>query len=155
VVFHAGLFRSENSANWGFLCIHTCSLYSYERGRESRSVVSDSLRPRGLHSPWSSPGQNTGVGSLSLLQGSFPTQGSNPGLSHCRRVLYQLSRRGSRGIYSYTGSNISSRPLQKSLLFWMFCNDPAGDVVKDVGIIAIMNMCALKLGIQTSFKSFV
>ena len=42
-------------------------------------------------SPWNSPGQNTGVGSLSLLQGIFPTQGSNPGLPHCRRTLYQLS----------------------------------------------------------------
>ena len=45
---------------------------------ESPSVVSDSLRPPGLYSPWNSPGQNTGVGSLSLLQGIFPTQGSNP-----------------------------------------------------------------------------
>ena len=45
---------------------------------EGRSVVSDSLRPHGLYSPWNSPGQNTGVGSLSLLQGIFPTQGSNP-----------------------------------------------------------------------------
>ena len=40
----------------------------------SRSVVSDSLPPRGLYSPWNSPGQNTGVSSLSLLQGIFPTQ---------------------------------------------------------------------------------
>ena len=43
--------------------------------------------------PWNSPGQNTGVGSLSLLQGIFPTQGLNPGLLHCRQVLYQLSHR--------------------------------------------------------------
>ena len=41
------------------------------------------------------PGQNTGVGSLSLLQGIFPTQGSNPGLPHCRQILYQLSSQGS------------------------------------------------------------
>ena len=40
---------------------------------EIYSVVSDSLRPHGLYSPWNSPGQNTGVGSLSLLQGIFPT----------------------------------------------------------------------------------
>ena len=46
---------------------------------ESRSVVSNSLGPHGLYSPWNSLGQNTGVGSLSLLQGVFPTQGSNPG----------------------------------------------------------------------------
>ena len=47
------------------------------------------------YSPWSSPGQNTGVGSLSLLQGIFPTQGSNPGLPHCGQILYQLSHKGS------------------------------------------------------------
>ena len=69
----------------------------------SHSVVSDSLRPHGLYSPWNSPGQNTGVGSLSLLQGIFPTQGSNPGLPHCRWILYQLSYEGS--------PNIKSTPL--------------------------------------------
>ena len=51
--------------------------------------------PMDLYSPWNSPGQNTGEGSPSLLQGIFPTQGSNPGLLHCRRVLYQLSHQGS------------------------------------------------------------
>ena len=45
--------------------------------------------------PWNSPGQNTGVGSLSLFQGIFPTQGSNSGLPHYRQILYQLSHRGS------------------------------------------------------------
>ena len=45
--------------------------------------------------PWNSPGQNTGVGSLSRLQGIFPTQGSNPGLPHYRRIIYQLSHKGS------------------------------------------------------------
>ena len=58
---------------------------------ESHSVLSNSLWPHGLHSPWNSPGKNTEVGSLSLLQGIFPTQGSNPGLLHCRWILYQLS----------------------------------------------------------------
>ena len=52
------------------------------------------LWPHGLYSPWNSPGQNTGVGSLSVLQGIFPTQGSNPGLLHCRRIVYQLSHKG-------------------------------------------------------------
>ena len=61
---------------------------------ESLSVVSDSLWPRRLHSPWNSPGQNTGVRSLSLLQGIFPTQGLNPGLLHCRQIFYQLSHKG-------------------------------------------------------------
>ena len=60
-------------------------------GSESCSVVSDSLRPYGLYSLRNSSGQNTGVG-------SFPTQGSNPGLPHCRRILYQLSHQyGSKG----------------------------------------------------------
>ena len=44
--------------------------------------------------PWNSPGQNTGVGRLSLLQGIFLTQESNWGLLHCRRILYQLSYQG-------------------------------------------------------------
>ena len=61
----------------------------------SHSVLSDSLSPHGLYSLWNSPGQNTGVGSLSFLQGIFPTQGLNPGLPHCRRNLYQLSHQGS------------------------------------------------------------
>ena len=61
---------------------------------ESGSVVSDSLQPNGLYSPRNSPGQNTGMDSLSLLQGIFPTLGSNPGLPHCRRILYQLSHKG-------------------------------------------------------------
>ena len=58
---------------------------------ESRSVASDSLRPRGLYSSWNSPGQNTGVGTFLFSRGMFPTQRSNPGLPHCRQILYQLS----------------------------------------------------------------
>ena len=48
--------------------------------------------------PWNSPGQNTGIGSLFLLQGIIPTQGLNPGLPHCRWILYQLSHKESPGI---------------------------------------------------------
>ena len=51
--------------------------------------------PHELYSPWNSPGQDTGVGSVSLLQGIFPTQGLNPGLPHCRQILYQLSHKES------------------------------------------------------------
>ena len=53
------------------------------------------LQPHGLYSPWNSLGRNTGVGSLSLFQGIFPTQGSNLGLQHYRQILYQLSHKGS------------------------------------------------------------
>ena len=73
--------------------LHSKTWYSAWETSESESEVhlveSNSLRPRGLYSPWNSPGQNTGVGSLSLLQEIFPTQGSNPGLPHCRQILYQ------------------------------------------------------------------
>ena len=62
--------------------------------RESRSVMSDSLQPHGL-SPSNSPGQNTGMGSLSLLQGIFPTQELNEGLLHLGWILYQLNYEGS------------------------------------------------------------
>ena len=72
-------------------------------GRESFSGVSDSLQPHGRQSPRDSPGQNPGVGSLSLLQGIFPTQGLKPGLPHCRRILYQLSHQGSPH-FAYKGA---------------------------------------------------
>ena len=65
-----------------------------ESESEIRSVVSDSSPPHGLCGSWSSPGQNTGVGSLSFLQGSFPAQGSNPSLPRCRQILHQLSHQG-------------------------------------------------------------
>ena len=67
--------------------------------------------------PWivheNSPGQNTGVGSLSLLQGFFPTQGLQPGLPYCWRILYQLSHQESPRILQwvdYHFSRGSSRP---------------------------------------------
>ena len=64
--------------------------------------MSDSLRPQGLYySPWNSLGQNTGVGSLSLLQGIFLIQGSNPGLPHCRKILYQLNHKRSPRILEW------------------------------------------------------
>ena len=67
------------------------TLLQSERVSEIQSVMCNSLEPHGLYSPWNAPGQNTDVGSLSLLHGIFPTQGLNPGLLHCRRILYQLS----------------------------------------------------------------
>ena len=56
--------------------------------------MSDSLWRHELYSRWNSPGQNTGVGSLSLLQGIFPAQRPNPFLPYCRQILYQLSHKG-------------------------------------------------------------
>ena len=53
------------------------------------------LQPTRLLCPWNFPGKYTGVGSYSLLQGIFPTQGWNPGLLPCRQILYHLSHQGS------------------------------------------------------------
>ena len=61
---------------------------------ESHSVVSNSLGPHGLYSPWNSPGQDT--------------QGSNPGLPHCRQILYQLSHKGSLRILEWVAYPFSS-----------------------------------------------
>ena len=71
------------------------------RKSESCSVVSDSLWPHGLFSPWNSPDKTNGVGSLSLLQGIFPTLESNPDLLHCRQSFYQLSHKGSPRILEW------------------------------------------------------
>ena len=68
---------------------------------ESHSVVSSSLQPHGINSPWNPPGQNAGVSNRSLLQGIFPTVGSNPGLLPCRQILYQLSHQGSPRILEW------------------------------------------------------
>ena len=72
------------------------------------------LRPRGLQPtsllcPWDAPGKDTGVGCQALLQEIFLTQGLNPGLPHCRRILYHLSRQGSPRISSpYTNNSCFS-----------------------------------------------
>ena len=77
---------------------------------ERHWVVSDSMWPRGLYSPWNSPGQSTRVGSLSLLQGIFPTQRLNLGLLHCRLILFQLSHKGSPAIQEWVAYSFSSLP---------------------------------------------
>ena len=76
-------------------------------GSEILSVMSDSLQPPGLHSPWNYPGQNAVAGSLSLLQGIFPTQGSNPALPHYRQILSQLSHQGSPRILEWVAISFS------------------------------------------------
>ena len=63
--------------------MHVKRLGQDPKWSESLSVVSSSLWLHGLYSPWNSPGQNTGVDHLSLLQGIFPAQVLNPGLPQC------------------------------------------------------------------------
>ena len=70
-----------------------------EKWKWSRSVMSNSLQPHGLYPtrifcPWNFAGKSTGVGCHFLLQGIFLTQGLNPGLPHCRQILYCLSHQG-------------------------------------------------------------
>ena len=92
-------------------CIeHKIALVFYRKVKVK--VASDFSCPRGLYSPWNSPGQNTGVGCQSLLQGIFPTQGSNPGFSHYRWILYQLSHKGSPRILEWVAYSFFSRSSQ-------------------------------------------
>ena len=84
--------------------------------------MSDSLWPLGLYParlpcPWNSPGKNNGMGWQSLLQGIFPTQGSNPGLLHCRWILYHLSQQGSCGFKQ-----------QKCIPLWFWKSQTSGSV---------------------------
>ena len=111
---HLGLYKTQNLTTVTRFLFQLC---------ESRSVMSNSLWPHGLYNPWNSPGQNTGVGSLSLLQGIFPTQGSNPGLLHCRQVLYQLSHKGSplvlyvpKCAISFPGGSVVKNPSVKQVM---------------------------------------
>ena len=70
--------------------------------------MSNSLWPHGLYSPWNSLGQNTEVGSLSLLQGILPIQGSNTGLPYSRLIFYQLSHKGSPRLLEWVAYPFSS-----------------------------------------------
>ena len=74
---------------------------------ESRSIMSDSLQPHGLLQSMEFSRPEYWAGSLSLLQGIFPTQGSNPGLPHCGWILYQLSHKGNRACTEFqTGTKV-------------------------------------------------
>ena len=90
------LFFSNNTLSFG----KACPLVIWKVEKWSRSVMSNSLWPRGLQPPrllcpWDFSGKSTGGGCHFLLQGIFPTQGLNPDLLHCRRTLYPLSHQGS------------------------------------------------------------
>ena len=82
--------------------------------------------PWTIHSLWNSPGQNTGVGSLSLLHRIFPTQGSNPGLPYCRWILYQLSHQGSPGNQPWICIGRTEAPILwlPDVKIWLTGKDP-------------------------------
>ena len=68
--------------------------------------------------PWDFPGKSTGVGCHFLLQGIFPTQGSNPGLLHCRQTLYHLSHQGS----SQKKGNMKKKNTLVQFKIFYLCN---------------------------------
>ena len=85
---------------WNYYTIKIDSTIKISLSKWSHSVVSNSLRPHGLQltrllHPWGFPGKSTEVGCYFLLQRIFPTQGLNPGLPHCRQMLYHLNHQGS------------------------------------------------------------
>ena len=108
---------------------------------ESHSVMSNSLQPHRFYSSWNFPSQNTGVGKLSLLQ-IFPTQGSNPGLLHCKQILYQLCHKGSPRILewvAYPFSRGSSPPRNQTRVSCI-----AGGFFTNWAIGKAHNMCVYK-----------
>ena len=114
---------------------------------ENCLVMSDSLLPHGLYNPWNSPDQNTGVGSLSLLQGIFPTQGSNPDLLHCRQFLYQLSHKGSPELMKFN-PNLHGQ-------FIRILGNQKGDWVSIVNLEFVGPAADLSLGLAASLPLFL
>ena len=110
----------------------------------SHSVMSNSLWLNGLLParflcPWDSPGKNTGVGCHFLLQAIFPTQGLNPGLPHCRQILYHLS---------YQGSPVEAKPEG----FWAETKAEMGSCNRDqIVTLALYRKCLLMLEMQLWF----
>jgi len=100
------------------------------------------LQPHDLYSPWNSLVQNTGVGSLSLLQGIFPTQESNPDLPHCWRILYQLSHKGNPN---------ESTIAQSCLTLWdPVAYSPPGSSVHGILQVRILEWVAIPFSRESS-----
>ena len=113
--------KGPSSQSYGFSSSHVW-MWELDHKEGWSEVKWKSLRRVQLFATpwtWNFLGQNTGVGSLSLLQGIFPTQGSNPGLLHCRQILYQLSHKGSPRILEWVASPFSSRSFQPRIWTWV------------------------------------
>ena len=101
------ILKSRDITLLNFVCIvkamvfpvvtYGCESWTIKKAEHWRTDAFDPwcwrrlLKDQTFYSPWNSLDQNTGVGSISLLQWIFPTQGSNPCLPHCWQILYQLS----------------------------------------------------------------
>ena len=109
------------SMEFGIICCVVLSLVA-----QSCPTLCDTTdcSPPGSSVHEDSPGKNTGVGGRALLQGIFPTQGSNPGLPYCRQILYYLSHQGSPRILewvAYTFSRGSSQPRDQAHMSCISC----------------------------------
>jgi len=107
-----GIFPTQGSNPGLPHCRRILDQLSHQGSPETYSFTHPDNSTHRLYSPWNCSGQNTEVGSLSLLQGIFPTQGLNPGLPHCRRILDQLSHKGR--------SPISTKLTLKEMLKFLF-----------------------------------
>ena len=76
------------------------------------------LKPTRFLCPWNSPGKNTAVGSHSLLQGIFPTQGSNPGLPQCRQILYHVRHQEAHHLFNITLLYLAALNNSESCQIW-------------------------------------
>ena len=117
----------SNSVNPGTAAHQACLSFTISWSEVKWKFLSHVwLPPCGLYSPWNSLGQNTGVGSLPFLQGFFPAQGSNPGLLHCRGILYQLSHKGNPLLFdlrpNYGGGKEDISELLQKVPFMDCCS---------------------------------
>ena len=115
---------------------------------ESHSVMSNSLQAHGL---WNAPGQ-----------GIFPTQESNPGLPHCRLILYQLSHQGSPRILEWASVFFSSRSSQprnwtgaSCIAVWFFTNWTFREAQKTLNHCQFPSSCLLRMLSSLDFFSFL
>ena len=91
-------------------CLNSDRLTSWKEKLKATQTCPTLCDPMGYtYNPWNPLGQYTRVGSLSPLQGIFPTHGLNPGLPHCRRILHQLSHKGSPRILEWVAYPFPSR----------------------------------------------
>ena len=98
--------------------------------------MSDSLGPHGPYGPGNSPGQNTGVGSFSLVQGIFQTQESNWGLLHCRQILLPAELSGKPIVFMHLSNDFF---LLKKMVFIKDINSLSSKKIKiDYIIITIV-----------------
>ena len=100
-IFQGNKTREVTRTNISKISSSASQGLTHKQVSESRSVLSDSLRSHGLYSPWNSPGQNTGVGSWSLLQGIFPIPGLNPDLPHYQPTTREVPHRQRGTIYKF------------------------------------------------------